>query len=158
VAEPARAMRSMELLTSYLMREEGFSVDDDGGDSVHRLRDDEDSDDVFAWALQDGSMAFSYPDTPTENFLSGLRGKSLAESADWKRTMELLPTEQSSVLYVSLSRLLEELRDVEDLEDDLAEATDGEVTLDDLRPIRSLGMATSPIEGGVAARVVVFVD
>jgi hypothetical protein len=158
VAEPARAMRSMELLTSYLMREEGFSVDGATGDSVHRLRDEEDSDNVIAWALRDSSLALSYPDTPAQSFVDGLQGESLAESADWKRTMELLPREQSSVLYVSLSRLLEELRDVEDLEDDLAEATDGEVTLDDLRPIRSLAMATSPIEGGVAARIVVFVD
>ena len=45
-----------------------------------------------------------------QGFLDGVDG-SLADSADWKRTMELMPENKTSLFYVSLARVIEEVRE-----------------------------------------------
>ena len=156
ITNAAAVSESMKLLERYLEREEGWFADtDDAG--IHRLSNNRGSDDIFAWAVTGDSLAVGYPDGPIEAFVHGLDGKSLAESADWKRMMALLPEDKSFVAYVSVARLLEEVRDAEGLAEELEDATNGEVTLEDLEAIRSLGIATTPIEGGWKLRIAVLV-
>ena len=154
ITNAAAVSESMELLERYLEREEGWLADTDEA-GIHRLSESRGSDDIFAWAVTADSLAVGYPDGPIEAFVHGFDGKSLAESADWKRMMALLPEEKSFVAYVSVARLLEEFRDIED--GGLEDATDGEVTLEDLEAIRSLGISTTPIEGGWKFRIAVLV-
>ena len=107
--------------------------------------------------MADETLAVSYPDELLEGFVSGLDGESLAESKDWQRLMRLLPEEKTFVAYLSLARILEEVSESGDLERELANFGDGEVTLEALRPIRSLGIATTPIDGGWGVRIAVLV-
>ena len=152
ITNAARVSESMELLERYLEREEAWLADTDEA-GIHRLSESRGSDDIFAWAVTADSLAVGYPDGPIETFVHGFDGKSLAESADWKRMMALLPEEKSFVAYVSVARLLEEIGDFAELED----TTDGDVTLEDLEAIRSIGSATTPIEGGWKLRIAVLV-
>lgn len=157
VTDAARAVESMELLGRYLEREADVTAGEADALGVHRLSADDDTDTTFAWAVTGDSLAVGYPDTPVEEFAQGGDAGSLAESADWTRTMALLPEEKTFVAYVNLARILEEIQDIEDVSDEFADVMDGDVTLDDLRPIRSLALATSPVEGGWLMRAVVFV-
>ena len=156
ITNAASVSESMELLERYLEREEAWFADTDEA-GIHRLSEHSGSDDIFAWAVTADSLAVGYPDGPIEAFVHGFDGESLAESADWKRMMALLPEEKSFVAYVSVARLLEEVGDIEDFAEEFEDATDGEVTLEDLEAIRSLGIATTPIEGGWKLRVAVLV-
>ncbi len=158
VTDAARVEESMRLLGQYAEREEGgrLSGPDDAG--VYRFQNEADPDNVVAWAVTDGSLAVSYPAAPAAAFVEGLDGGSLAENADWQRLMELLPEQKTSVAYVSLARILEEVRAVDDAEAEFEDFTDGEVTLDDLEPVRSLGIATTNVEGGWAVRLAVLID
>ena len=158
VTNAARVEESMTLLGQYLEREEGWQVDGPDGSGVRLVREEAGSDEVGAWAVTDDSLALSYPDTPASAFVSGFEGDSLAQNEDWQDMMALLPEEKTFVAYVSLARLIEELRNVEDAEEEFADATDGEVTFDDLEPIRSLGIATTNVDGGWGMRIAVLIN
>ena len=72
--------------------------------------------------------------------------------------MSLLPPETTGIFYLNMSRLLDEIAAIEDAADEFEAATDGQMQLDDLEPIRSVAIATSNIENGQAMRVLVFID
>jgi hypothetical protein len=158
VTNPARVEESMTLLGQYLEREEGWQIEGPDSAGVHRVREETGSGDAGAWAVTDETLAISYPDAPAEAFVGGLDGDSLAQNEDWQDMMALLPEEKTFVAYVSLARLIEELRNVEDAEQEFEDATGGDVTFDDLEPIRSLGIATTNVEGGWGMRIAVLIN
>jgi hypothetical protein len=81
---------------------------------------------------------------------------SLADTDDWQRTMDALPGDKTFVGYLSIARILEEIRNTEDAEDTFESSTNGELTLDDLEPIRALGMSGSASENGFGVHMVLF--
>jgi hypothetical protein len=157
VTDAARVEESMRLLGEYIEREQSWTVVE-GSDGIHRWSDSPASDDVIAWAVQDQTLAVSYPDGPAEEFSRGLNEPPLAGSADWNEMMALLPEDKTFVAYVSIARLIDEIGEVEDIDADFQEATNGELTLEDLKPIRSLGIATANVPGGWTMRVAVFIN
>jgi hypothetical protein len=157
VSDPGRASQSMQLLGRYLQREHGIAVTEPDAFGIQRVTDP-DSDETFAWAVTDSTLAVGYPADFTETFVAGLESGSLADSDDWVRTMALLPEQKTSIIYVNTARILEEVQGMEDVEDDFADFTDNEVFLDDLKPIRSIAIATSAVEGGWLMRAVVLVQ
>ena len=157
VSDPGRASESMQLLGRFLEREYDMSVTDPDASGIQRVSDPE-SGDAVAWAVTDGTLVIGYPEDSTETFVTGLEGGSLADSDDWVRTMTLLPEQKTSVVYVNTARILEEVQGTEDVEEEFADLTDGEVSLDDLKPIRSIAIATSAVEGGWLMRAVVLVQ
>jgi len=71
--------------------------------------------------------------------------------------MEILPGQRTSVGYISLARLIEEARQLEGTEADFEQSTEGKLTFGDLAPIRALGFATTTMDDGYGARVVVLI-
>lgn len=157
VSDPGRVSESMRLLGRYLQREQGLTVAEPDASGIQRVGDP-DSEETFAWAVTDSTLAVGYPEDSAEMFVAGLHGGSLADSDDWLRTMTLLPEQKTSIIYVNTGRILEEVQAMEDVEDEFAEFTNNEVFLDDLRPIRSIAIATSTVEGGWLMRAVVLVQ
>lgn len=158
VTDPARATRSMELLADYFVEQEGFELNGSDDAGVHRLQP-EDEEEELAWVVRENSLVVGYPYSAVAEYAIETSGeRTLAENADWRRTMELLPAEKTFVLYVNVADLLTEVRRIDDVEDDFSDATNGEVSLEDLAPIRSIGVATSNVDGGVSMRAVVFVN
>jgi hypothetical protein len=157
VTDEARARESMQLIEDYLVAEEDlrFIETDDRG--IHRLEDDE-LDESFSWVANDGRLIVGYPYDYVATIDGGVAGETLADSDDWKRTLDLLPREKTGVMYVNMARIIEEVRDVEDAEEELDAATDGEVTFEDLEPIRSIGVVTQNVDGGVAMRAILFIN
>lgn len=159
IADPGRMRSSLDKLAGYLEREEGFTIEQPDASGVQRFTDEDgSSSDTVAWAVADGSFLVSYPDGPTVDFVEGVAGPSLAESDNWQQVMALLPQEKTFVGYLNLARVVEELESVEDVQQELDDLTTGEVTLEDLRPIRSIGLATSNVEGGWAVRIALLID
>jgi hypothetical protein len=161
VADADRVQSSLDKLADYIVGEEDWTSTIDTETGLRRLSPDASSTDEeypVAWAVQDDTLSAGYPDRQVSDFIEGFDGPSLADSADWKRVMELLPEEKTFVAYVSLARIVEELEDVEDVDEELDNLSNGEVTIDDLRPIRSVGLATSNFEGGWTMRVAVLID
>jgi hypothetical protein len=71
--------------------------------------------------------------------------------------MDLLPSDTTSIGFVSASLILDEARKVENAERSFEEATDGELKLEDLTAIRSVVYATTALENGFGVRFVVFI-
>jgi hypothetical protein len=157
VTDAARVEESLGLLADYIEREEGWQIDPADEAGIHRMVEGPGSNNVVAWTVTDDGLAVGYPDSPVELFAAGPGGPSLAESDDWQEMMALLPEQKTFVGYVSLSRLIKEIRRTEGTEQDFAEFTDGDVTFDDLEPIRSVGFATANVEGGLQFRIAVLV-
>jgi hypothetical protein len=157
VSDPGRASESMQLLGRYLEREHDMTVTEPDASGIQRVSDPE-SGEAVAWVVTDGTLVIGYPEDSTETFVRGLEDGSLADSDDWVRTMALLPEQKTSVVYVNTARILEEVQGMEDVEEEFADLTDGEVSLDDLKPIRSVAIATSAVEGGWLMRAVVLVQ
>jgi hypothetical protein len=161
VADTERMQSSLDKLADYIVGEGDWTSTVDTETGVRRLSPDASGTDEeypVAWAVEDGTLSAGYPDEPVSDFVAGLDGPSLADSGDWQRMMELLPEQRTFVAYVSLARVVEELEDVEDPNEELDDLSNGEVTIDDLRPIRSVGLATSNVEGGWTLRVAVLID
>lgn len=152
----ARVRESMELIGQYLEREEDWLLLDPDEDDISRLIEFR-GDGTIAWNVSNDTLSVSFPDGPVEGFVRGLDGESLADSEDWQQLMALLPEEKTFVAYLSLARIIEEIREIEDAENELSDASDGEITFDDLLPIRSLGIATTPVDGGWAIRIAILV-
>jgi hypothetical protein len=157
VTDGDRARQSMQLIEDYFVREEGLSLNDVDDRGIHQL-EDEDFDEAFSWVVNDGVLTVGYPYDYVAMVDAGVSGDTLADSKDWQRTLELLPGEKTGVLYVNMARIIEEIRRIEDAEDDLEDATEGEVTFDDLEAIRSVGIVTQNVPGGVALRALIFID
>ena len=156
VSDPERMERSMLKLGDYFEGQELLAMRSSGREGVYAWEPYEGGGDAVAWTVSAGRLAIGFPESGVEKFLEGAR-PSLADSADWQGTMDLLPDDKTSVVYVSISRLLEEVRRTEGAEDGLRDATDGDLTFDDLTRIRSVGMATTSLEGGQAFSIAVLV-
>ena len=157
VTDEARVRNSMQLIEEYLIREQDLNFGDTDDRGIRRL-EDEDFDESFSWVANDGRLIVGYPYDYVAAIDGGVSGETLADGDDWQRTLDLLPGEKTMVLYVNMARIIEEVREVEDVEEELEDATDGEVTFEDLEPIRSVGMVTQNVEGGVAMRAIIFIN
>lgn len=156
VSDPERMERSMLKLGDYFEGQELLAMRSSGREGVYAWEPYDGGGDAVAWTVSAGRLAIGFPESGVEKFLEGAR-PSLADSADWQGTMDLLPDDKTSVVYVSISRLLEEVRRTEGAEDGLRDATDGDLTFDDLMRIRSVGMATTSLEDGQAFSIAVLV-
>ena len=156
VSDPERMERSMLKLGDYFEGQELLAMRSSGREGVYAWEPYEGGGDAVAWTVSAGRLAIGFPESGVEKFLEGAR-PSLADSADWQGTMDLLPDDKTSVVYVSISRLLEEVRRTEGAEDGLRDATDGDLTFDDLMRIRSVGVATTSLEDGQAFSIAVLV-
>jgi len=156
VSDPERMERSMLKLGDYFEGQELLAMRSSGREGVYAWEPYDGGGDAVAWTVSAGRLAIGFPESGVEKFLEGAR-PSLADSADWQGTMDLLPDDKTSVVYVSISRLLEEVRRTEGAEDGLRDATDGDLTFDDLMRIRSVGVATTSLEDGQAFSIAVLV-
>lgn len=156
VTNPDLVAESADKFVAWLEEQDEGWYDAGEESGVHVVANT-DEDIEAGWAVDGNTLLIGYPDEHVAKFIADDTGDALADSGDWERTMRLLPVEKTSVVYVNVSRLLDEIGEIEDIEDEFEDATDGEVELHDLDPIRSIGVATSNIEGGYAFRAVVFV-
>jgi Protein of unknown function (DUF3352) len=155
VADADRAQQSLESLGDYLEGEDVVGIDKN--ERIQRWTiQGSDAAEVVGITVSGDSLIAGYPDSVAEDAASGL-DESLGETNDWKRTMDLLPSDTTSVGFVSVSRILEEVRKMDTAERSFEESTNGELTLGDLTPVRSVGYATTAIEGGYGARFVVLI-
>lgn len=157
-ADDAERIRDTLLrLSDYFERQELLVTEGPDGEDVYRWRPPDGSGDALAWTVSGDSLAVGFPETSVTDFI-GEASPSLADTSDWKHAMDLLPDDKTFVAYLSLARLIEEVRETEDAEEEFERATEGKVTFDDLLHIRSLGMATTTVEDGVGLSVVIFVQ
>ncbi len=155
VADAGRAQQSLDRLGDYLEGEDVVAIDKDERIQQWTIQGSA-ATEVVGITVSGDSLIAGYPDSVAEDAADGLN-ESLGETNDWKRTMGLLPTDTTSVGFVSVSRILEEVRKMDTAERSFEEATNGELTLEDLTPVRSVGYATTAIEGGYGARFVVLI-
>ena len=155
INEAARMQNTMRKLGDYLEREDIAVVENSERDGVHRWSPPE-APDSAAWTVTDEEVIVGYPEAAVTTFLDGY-GESLADTADWKRTMDILPADKTSVGYISLARVIEELRQIEGAAEDFEMSTEGKVTFDDLAPIRAFAYATATEQDGYSARVVLLI-
>lgn len=143
-------------LGDYLERIEAIDAEETERGGIHRWAEFGGDGDAAGWTVDDDILAIGYPEQSIVDFVDRT-GESLADTEDWQRTVGLLPDRATSFMFVSVARLLDEVRSMEGAQADFEEAFDGEITLDDLEPIRSIGMSGANIDGGWQARVVVLV-
>ena len=155
VNDAARMENTMRKLGDFLEREEIATVGDSEREGLHRWSSPQ-APDSAAWTVDDGEVILGYPESAVMEVLDR-GGESLADTADWKRTMEILPDQRTSVGYISLARLIQEARQIEGTEADFEQSTEGKLTFDDLAPIRALGFATTTMDDGYGARLVVLI-
>jgi hypothetical protein len=155
VNDAAKVENTMRKLGDFLEREDLATVKDSERDGVHRWSAAQ-APDSAAWTVTGEEVILGYPEAAVEGLLDG-QEESLADTADWKRTMEIQPGQRTSVAYISLARLIQEVRQIEGTEANFEQSTEGRVTLDDLAPIRALGFATTTMADGYSARVVVLI-
>ncbi len=148
---------TMGNIDEFLEREDIARAEDGSRGGVHLWSLYEGPPEDIAWTVTNETLAVGYPESSVEGFLEGGR-KSLAETADWKRTMDLFPDDKTSVLYISLARIIEEVRRIEGVEEEFEASTEGKVTLGDLEPIRTLAMASTKRDSGYGLRIVLLVE
>lgn len=149
------AHRTMTLVGKYL--NEQHVIKQRTTDGVERwdfLDDGSGLTGLAEWEVEDGRVIIGYPDSVVEDL--GSDGASLADTDDWKRTVDLLPEDKTFFGYLSIARILEEIRKTDRAEDAFDESTDGDVTLADLDPIRSIGMSGTSREDGFGVHFVLF--
>ncbi len=157
VTDPGRMEETMLRLGDYFEDQQVLAAQPSEREGVHTWGEYSGSDEAVAWTVTDESFAVGYPESAVNEFLDG-PSPSLADDSNWTRTMDLLPDDKTFVMYLSVARLLEEIRKIEDIEEQLLESTDGDVTFDDLIRIRSVGMATSTADGGSGFTIAVLVQ
>lgn len=148
---------TMNRLGDYFERQALLVTESSDREGVYRWAEYEGSENAVAWTVTGKGLALGYPESSVTHFLDGAQS-SLADSPEWKRTMDLLPEDKTFIAYLSLSPLIEEIRRVDDIEEQFNEATEGEVTFDDLMRIRSLGIATTSFKNGSGFHMVVLVQ
>jgi len=140
-------------LGDYLAGEDIILAPRDSGDvTIWELEGER-----IAWGVRDDRLIVGYPDDAVESAI-GIDGGSLADSEDWKRTLELLPVDTVVVGYLSLVRILEEVQRIDGVEEDFRKATDGDLELADLEPVRSLGFGARDLDGGTHFRVLIYMN
>jgi len=157
VTDPGTIEETMNRFGDYFEQQELLITEQSEREGVYRWAEHRGSEKAAAWAVTKESLIVGYPASSVEDFLAGV-SQSLADSPDWKRTMDLLPDGKTFVGYVSLSRLLEEIRETGDTGQQFVEATEGEVTFDDLMRIRSLGIATTLVDNGSGFHMVILIE
>jgi hypothetical protein len=70
----------------------------------------------------------------------------------------MLPADTTSVGFVSISRLLDEVRAIPDAAQSFEESADGELKLEDLTAIRSVGYASTTRENGFGLHFALFME
>ena len=146
------ARDTMRRFEDFLTGEDMITADTDG--DAHIWTSVEDGETV-AWKVKNGRLIAGFPDDAIDDIGDGT-GPSLADTDDWKRTIELLPQDKTFFGYLSITRILEEIRKTDGAEDTFDESTGGDVTLDDLEPIRSIGMSGTSREDGFGVHFVLF--
>jgi hypothetical protein len=153
VNDEAKALSTLENLEDYLESEGELRASEDGGVHVWESLTDYDAEPI-GWVVRDGKVFIGYPDSAVED---AREGGSLAETGDWQRTIDLLPDGKTFVGFISVARILEEIEDA-DLDEGVEESTDGEITLRDLEPVRSIGFSGSAREDGFGFHAVLFME
>jgi len=156
VEDPARMDETMRKIEEFLDRNGLATAEDSDTAGIRRWSIPDGPAEAVAWTIDGDELAIGYPEAAVEEFAAGVPG-SLADSDDWKRTMELMPNDKTSIFFVSLARVVEEVRKSEGAEEEFAALTDNRLTLDDLAPIRSAAMASSQIDGGYGFRIAVLI-
>jgi hypothetical protein len=155
VNDAARMENTMRKLGDYLEQQDIATVEDSNREGVHRWLLTQTPDSV-AWTVNDGDVILGYPESAVTSVQD--RGReSLADTGDWKRTMDSLPADRTSLGYISLARVIEEVRQIDGAEADFEQSTEGKLTLDDLAPIRTVAFATTAADDGYSARVIVLI-
>jgi len=155
VADAAKARESLDALGDFLEDEDLVGIDDT--DDVQRWEPvDEPGIEAVGVTVSDGALIAGYPDGAVRDAVRGFDG-SLADTGDWKRTLKLLPQDTTSIGFVSLARIFDELRGTES-EESFKDSTDGEITLEDLAAIRSVGFATTSRDNGFGMHFVLFME
>lgn len=155
VNDAMKAQESLEAIGDYLEDEGLVHVDD--SEAVQRWQSLDDTGvESVGITIDGGTLISGYPDTAVEEYRSGF-DRSLADTDDWKRTFQLLPRDTTSIGFVSLARIFEELRGTQK-EDSFNESTDGEVTLGDLSAIRSFAFGTTSRDNGFGMHFVIFME
>ena len=157
VTDPGRMKETMLRLGDYFEELQLLAAQPSEREGVYTWGEYGGSDEAVAWTVTDESFAVGYPESAVNEFLDG-PSPSLADDSNWTRTMDLLPDDKTFVMYLSVARLLEEIRKFENIEEQLLESTDGDVTFDDLMRIRSVGMAATTADGGSGFTIAVLVQ
>jgi len=155
VADADRAQQSLGTLGEYLEGQDVVEIDKEEPIQQWTIQGS-DAAEVVGVTVSGDSLIAGYPDSVAKDAVARF-DESLSETSDWKRTVGLLPSDTTSVGFVSVSRILEEVRKMDNAERSFEEATNGELTLEDLTRVRSVGYATTAFEGGYGARVVVLI-
>ena len=155
VSDAAKAQESLEVIADFL-EDEGLA-DIDDSDAVQRWEPlGESGVEALGVTIKGGALIAGYPDRAVEDSVNGF-DRSLADTEDWRRTLELLPQDTTSVGFFSLARIFEELRGTE-AEESFNQSTDGELTIEDLAAIRSLAFATTSRDNGFGMHFVLFME
>jgi len=156
VSDPERVRDAVAKIGSYFEDQEMIAVTESDSSGVELWSEFGGSGEAVAWTVHDENLVFGYPAASVNAFVDGV-DESLADSDDWKRTMDLLPGDKTFVGYMSLSRLIDELRKMEQVEAEFERSTEGKVTFDDLSAIQSLGMAVTRFDEGYGFHVALLV-
>ncbi|HUF52707.1 MAG TPA: DUF3352 domain-containing protein [Dehalococcoidia bacterium] len=155
IEDDAAMTETLQKLGAYLEEQGLIEADESGEVNLWKPFGAAESD-AIGWSVEDGVAAIGYPWQ-----LAGEREEpsdSLADTQDWQRTLALLPDDGVFVGYLSIARILEEVRSVPDAEASFEESTDGELTLNDLEPIRALGYSATIRENGFGYHLVLFME
>jgi hypothetical protein len=157
VRDHLRVKRTMERIGRYLQEQE-LIIDGDGPrGGMRRWEWSENPDVIVSWTIAHGSLVIGYPEETVLRLVEGA-GRPLAGTDDWRRTIGLLDGNRDAVVYLSLARILEEVREMEGVEEDFEKNTGGYATLEDLEPVRTLAIGFTDVDRGARARLVVLID
>ena len=109
VSDEEKASGTLEKLGEYLQNQDLIRTREEAGAWQWNFVDGTSVRSLIGWAVRDGRLIVGYPDSAATEV--GAKMSSLAESRDWKRTLELLPDEKMFVGFVSIARVVEEVRE-----------------------------------------------
>ena len=155
VSDEEKASGTLEKLGEYLENQDVIRTREEAGAWQWNFVDGFGAEPI-GWAVRDGRLIVGYPDSAATEV--GTQDSSLAESRDWKRTLELLPDEKMFVGFVSMARVIEEVRETQDAEAEFRRSTDGKLSLEDLEAIRSVGFSATTEEDGFSFHAVLFME
>lgn len=155
VNDAVKAQDSLDAVGEFLEDEGVVSIEDSG--DIQRWEFLEDAEIEGVGVTIDGNALIAgYPEGAVQDYVDGF-DNSLADTEDWKRTLGLLPQDTTSIGFISLARIFEELRETE-AEESFNESTNGELTLEDLGAIRSVAFATTFRDNGFGMHLVLFME
>jgi hypothetical protein len=155
VSDEVKASGTLEKLGEYLENQDVIRTREEAGAWQWNFVDGLGAEPI-GWAVRDGRLIVGYPDSAVTEV--GSDDSSLGESRDWKRTLELLPDEKMFAGFVSIARVIEEVRETEDAEAEFRQSTDGKLGLEDLEAIRSVGFSGTTDEDGFSFHAVLFME